>query len=107
MDLIASLGTGSHTRPLPYDEVKGWGQLEWSRSIVDVVFDGVADTTDFELSQLLPDGRYHRFQIELMHASDDLDDASPENIAALRREGETLVRERSDDIDTLCEALTA
>jgi hypothetical protein len=41
-----------------------------------------------------------------MHASDDLDDASPENIAALRREGETLVRERSADIDALCAALT-
>jgi patatin-like phospholipase/acyl hydrolase len=107
LDLIASLGTGSHTRALPYGEVKGWGQLEWSRSIIDVVFDGVADTTDFELAQLLPDGRYHRFQTELTHASDDLDDASPENIAALRREGEILVRERSADIDALCAALTA
>lgn len=107
LDLIASLGTGSHTRPLRYGEVRGWGQLEWSRSIIDVVFDGVADTTDFELAQLLPDGRYHRFQVELTHASDDLDDASPENIAALRREGEILVRERSADIDLLCAALTA
>ena len=33
---------------------------------------------------------------------DDLDDASPENLAALRREAEQLIAERSADIDRLC-----
>lgn len=107
VELIASLGTGSHTRPLPYEQVRDWGRLEWAPAIVDVVFDGVADTTDFELAQLLPGDRYFRLQIELENASDDLDDASEANLVALRREGERLVRERSEDIDRLCAALTA
>ena len=102
--MIASLGTGSHTRPLPYDEVKGWGALAWARPILDVVFDGVADTTDFEL---LPEHSYVRFQTDLLHASDNLDDATEANLAALRGEADRLIAERTDDIDTLCAALTS
>ena len=29
-DLLLSLGTGQHTRPLPYKKVKDWGRLEWA-----------------------------------------------------------------------------
>jgi uncharacterized protein len=107
IELVASLGTGQHTRPLPLNEVRGWGELEWARPIIDVVFDGVADTVDFQLGQLLADGDYVRLQTELRLASDDLDDASPENLARLRREAEGLIRAREADIDALCARLTA
>jgi len=107
LTIVASLGTGSLVRPLPYARVRGWGRLEWAQPILDVVFDGVADTIDFQLDQLLPGGRYVRLQTRLEEASDDLDDASPGNLAALRREGDRLVRDRSADIDRLCAALVA
>jgi predicted patatin/cPLA2 family phospholipase len=106
LDVLASLGTGEHTRPLPFDEVKGWGKLEWAQPIIDVVFDGSADAVDEQLSHLV-DGRYIRLQTRLDEASDDLDDASPENLAALRREAERLIAARSADIDRLCSILTA
>lgn len=106
MDLMVSLGTGSHTRALRYDDVRGWGQIEWARPIIDVVFDGIADTVDFQLGQLLPEGRYVRLQTELREASDDLDDASDANLEALRHEGARLVSERSADIDAIVAALT-
>lgn len=77
VDLLLSLGTGEHTRPIRLHDARGWGQLQWAPRIVDVVFDGVAETVDFEASQLLGD-RYVRLQTPLTHASDDLDDASPE-----------------------------
>jgi patatin-like phospholipase/acyl hydrolase len=105
VDVLASLGTGEHTRPLPFDEVKNWGQLQWARPILDVVFDGSADAVDTQLSALLAD-RYIRLQTRLDEASDALDDASPENLAALRREAEQLIAERSTDIDRLCDLLT-
>jgi hypothetical protein len=105
LDVLASLGTGGHTRPLPFDEVKDWGALEWARPIIDVVFDGSADAVDGQLTRLI-DGRYFRLQTRLDEASDDLDDASPENLAALRREAEQLIAERTDDIDRLCSLLT-
>jgi len=106
IDLVVSLGTGSQTRPLPFEDVRGWGQLEWARPIVDVVFDGVAQTVDFELGQLLPEGGYVRLQTRLEEAGDELDDASDRNLEALRREGARLVEERSADLDRIAAALT-
>ena len=47
-----------------------------------------------------------RLQTRLDEASDDLDDASEDNLAALRREAERLIAERSDDIDRLIAMLT-
>lgn len=105
LDVLASLGTGEHTKPLPYDEVKGWGALQWARPILDVVFDGSADAVDSQLSRLI-DGRYMRLQTRLVEASDALDDASSENLAALRREAERLISQRSADIDRLVATLT-
>src|SRR3954462_16126 len=106
LELVVSLGTGAHTRPLPYERVRGWGQLEWARSIVDVVFDGVADTTDFEAAQLLGPQRYVRLQTLLENASDDLDDASPRNMAALREEGARLLRGQAATVEALVARLS-
>ena len=49
---------------------------------------------------------YMRFQTPLDHASDDLDDATPENLAALELEARELIAERDADLDGLCERLT-
>ena len=106
LELLVSLGTGEHTRPLPYEEVRDWGQLEWARPILDVVFDGTADAVDLQLTALLHDG-YVRLQTPLVEASDDLDDVTPDNLDALHRDAERLITARSDDLDRVCEALTA
>ena len=89
--VLVSLGTGQLERPIRYDDAKDWGMLEWARPILDVVFDGVADTTDYELRQLMPDNRYFRLQTTLTTGSDELDDASPDNTRALLLQGEDLV----------------
>jgi patatin-like phospholipase/acyl hydrolase len=107
IDLVVSLGTGSHTRRLPFEDVRGWGQLEWARPLIDVVFDGVAQTVDFELGQLLGPERYVRLQIRLTEASDDLDDAGDRNLEALRREGARLVDERAADLERIARILTS
>ncbi len=104
LSLLLSLGTGEHTRSLPYEEVRGWGKVEWARPIIDVVFDGIADAVDEQLTALVDD-RYVRFQTPLDEASDDLDDASAENLSALRREAERLIAARDDEIDRVCERL--
>jgi patatin-like phospholipase/acyl hydrolase len=106
IELLASLGTGSHTRPLRYADVRGWGRLQWAVPSLDVVFDGVADTTEFALRQLLAPERYVRLQTELKIASDDLDDASAANLGRLRAEAERLLREQSADVDRLVAALS-
>ena len=105
LDVLVSLGTGEHTRPLPYEQVRGWGRLEWVRPVLDVVFDGTAGAVDLQLDALLG-ARYVRLQTPLDEASDDLDDVTPENLAALEREAERLIAARDDEIDRLCAVLT-
>ena len=50
---MLSLGTGAQTRAYTFDEVRGWGQLGWARPALDMVFDGVADTIEFEAGTLM------------------------------------------------------
>jgi patatin-like phospholipase/acyl hydrolase len=107
VELLVSLGTGSHTRPYEFHKARWWGQLGWARPVVDMVFDGVADTIDFQLGRLLPDGGYVRLQTELTTAKDAMDDASEENLARLQEEARALIERRGADIDALCARLTA
>jgi patatin-like phospholipase/acyl hydrolase len=95
--VLVSLGTGQLERPIRYEDAKDWGMLEWARPILDVVFDGVADTTDYELRQVLDEGHYFRLQTSLDYGSDALDDASRTNMRALLHKGEELVHEADAD----------
>jgi patatin-like phospholipase/acyl hydrolase len=104
---MVSLGTGRLTRPIHLAEAKGWGLVEWVRPIIDVVFDGVADTVEYQLTQILGPEGYDRFQTDLDHASDALDDASPQNLERLEWEAAELLSARSADLDRVCAALVA
>jgi patatin-like phospholipase/acyl hydrolase len=104
LDVLASLGTGTYTRSYSIEDVNGWGLLQWVRPVLDFVFDGVADTIDFELSKLAGE-RYVRLQADLRYASDALDDASEGNLRRLRGEADRLIAERSTEIEALCERL--
>jgi patatin-like phospholipase/acyl hydrolase len=103
--LVVSLGTGQLNRPIHHADAKKWGLLGWSKQIFNVVLDGVSDTTDYELEQVLGPERHARLQIELIGASDDLDDASPENIANLETKARELIAGNDAEIDRVCAAL--
>ncbi len=106
LELMLSLGTGEHTRSYTYEQTRGWGQLEWARPALDMVFDGVADTIEFEAGTLMGD-RFVRLQTALNVASDDLDDASERNLAALRIEAEQLIAASEAELDRVCAILAA
>lgn len=103
--LVVSLGTGVLTRPLPYGEARHWGLAGWGRRILDVVFDGVSDTVDYQLARILQE-RYYRFQTDLDEDQDELDDTSPANIQTLKDEALKLIEDHGDDIDGVCSKLT-
>ena len=110
--LVVSLGTGQHTRAIPYKEAKDWGLAHWAKPILDVVFDGVSDTIDHQMTVLCQesetgDPRYYRFQTELDIGSDDMDNVTKTNLAALEQKAHQLVDEQSDSLDRLCAELTA
>lgn len=109
--LVVSLGTGELTRNMPYEEVRGWGLALWAQPILNVVFDGVADTVDYQLRELLSsdgdDRRYYRFQTVLDVGKDDMDDASATNIQALREKAREIIDENDAALASLCAQLTA
>jgi uncharacterized protein len=97
--VLLSLGTGQHTLKRSFDEIKDWGVAKWARPILEVVFDGVSDAVDYQLDHVLGGDRYWRLQTELTLASDDLDDASEDNLAKLRGHAEDMIREQSATLD--------
>jgi hypothetical protein len=100
-----SLGTGQLTRPLHYQDVKDWGLIEWARPLFDVVFDGVGDATEYQLTQLVPEADYTRLQVELIGASDALDNANERNLEGLQDLASKLIAERADDLERLAAEL--
>jgi patatin-like phospholipase/acyl hydrolase len=104
--VVVSLGTGSLTRRYQWADVNGWGLAHWARPLLHIVVDGAGETVDFQLRTMLGEDHYHRFQIPLKHASDDLDDASPENIEKLREEAQRLIEGQDRELDGVCQQLT-
>lgn len=109
---MLSVGTGVNTKSLRYEAVRDWGLLYWVRPLLDVVFDGVSDSVDYQLNALLNAGRdqrrYYRLQPKLDDATDAMDNASPRNLRSLKLLARDLISisDESDEIDAICEALT-
>jgi patatin-like phospholipase/acyl hydrolase len=104
---LVSLGTGSQIEPIPYEDAKGWGALEWARPIIDVVLDGQSQAVERQLESLTPLVEHHRLQVELREASTDLDDASAENLERLRGEAERLIADEQPRLAELGRVLAA
>ncbi|MFW5947801.1 MAG: CBASS cGAMP-activated phospholipase [Gemmatimonadota bacterium] len=99
--VVASLGTGEHTRPIPHSRATGYGLIQWASRLLDVMMDGNSDTVRYQADQATSPGRHFRFQVRLDPASDSLDDASPGNVRTLRLLGEELVARNRDRLDRL------
>lgn len=108
--MLVSLGTGDHTRPIDYEDARQWGLAGWSQHIMDIAFDAMSTTADYQLRRLLPackDGiqHYYRFQTNLIGASDDLDNVSEENIEGLKVLSGKLIEENDERIDEIVDYL--
>ena len=108
--LLVSLGSGVLTQPLRYEQVKGWGAAQWARPILDVVFDGVADTVDHQLEYMVPmsmdeNNRYYRFQTMLTRETQSFDNTTPKNFAALEQLGRKIVEDNDKQLEILCNQL--
>jgi len=90
--VVASFGTGQSTRPISIEDSQEWGALEWAIPVIDVLFDGASDANDYVARQLIPPGRYFRFQTELSDAYDDMDNADKTNLAALKAVAQRYLR---------------
>lgn len=106
--ILVSLGTGTQSKQLKYDDLKGWGLAKWAQPILNVVFDGVDTTIDYQLKQLFGVanfGSYYRFQPRLDGLNEAMDKADFENVRALKLLAERLVRDNSNQLYNLANQL--
>jgi hypothetical protein len=105
--LIVSIGTGKLRNPFPYDDAKDWGFVGWAQPLLSMMFDGVSDTIDYELSQLGPEVASFRFQADLarIKASEAMDNVTDENLAALISAGDDIWKTDSDKINAVISIL--
>jgi uncharacterized protein len=82
---VLSLGTGQRTRVIPFEKAENWGLIQWAQPLIGVLFDGSSNVYEYITSQIMRD-RLLRLQFKLdrqltgKRLSDDIDDASTENI---------------------------
>jgi len=104
--LIASFGTGELTQPILYEDASGWGLRQWAKPLFGISFDGTSSTVHYQLTQLLSEKRYFRFQSKLNEANDDMDDASPTNVRALQLLAQGMIEENAQSLEELCRQIT-
>jgi patatin-like phospholipase/acyl hydrolase len=107
---LVSLGTGKLSHLIPHEAARSWGIIGWAKPLLDVTFDGVSDTVDYQVRQILrpEDGERHywRLQTQLPQGCDSLDNTSQQNIRKLGLRGKALVDDHDAEIDAICEMLT-
>jgi len=108
--LILSLGTGSNKKIYPYNKAKNWGLAEWVKPVIDIMMSGVAETVDYQVRQIYdaigcPD-QYVRIEATLPNSvNNEMDDASPKNMQALKAHGEVLTETYKKEIDEFVKKL--
>jgi len=90
--VVLSVGSGQHTRSIDLKSAREWGALEWAVPIIDVLFDGNAESVDYIARHLVGDG-YFRMQAELRIGMDDMDDVSATNLVALEATAQDYLEE--------------
>lgn len=85
---VLSIGTGDRTQIIPFEKARAWGLVQWAQPIVGVLFDASSDVYEY-ISRQIVHSSIVRLQFKLdkhltgKPLSDDLDDASEENIINL------------------------
>ena len=101
--LLVSLGTGAVPLPMPYAEASTWGLVGWARPLISML---LADHgVDDAFRQVVPPGRYFRFQTEPTEVRRAMDDASVDNIRSLKRQAGILMETKTEELDDLARRL--
>lgn len=108
--VILSLGTGFSKKEYDYDKAKSWGMVEWVKPLIDIMMSGVAEVVDYQLRQMFDatgiSNQYLRINTELpIDVSPDMDEASPENLQALKELGTYTAQNFDTELDAFVELL--
>lgn len=105
--LVVSLGTGALTRSYPYEQAKNWGILGWIQPLINITLDGTSEVVALQLDHLLSPHQLYRFQgfLDKGKGNDELDRADDKNIAELELLAKSILNEREEEIERLCQVL--
>lgn len=108
---ILSLGTGEIQKPYYYDSIKDWGGLNWLKPLIDISYSSQSETIDYQMKQLFDtttsSDDYFRLNPKLKGVSNEIDDASEENISNLVDLSELFIKEHKLELDRIVEKLIA
>ncbi len=96
--LLVSLGTGGGHGPMLFDEAWHWGGIRWIDGLLNIV---LSDPGIEEPLRIALKNNYVRFQPNLVGVSNEIDDARPKNIRALKRAGEQFIRDENKRLTEL------
>lgn len=90
--VIVSLGTGRKLKSYDYSKAKGWGLVGWAKPSIDIALEGGPQMVEYHMEQIASTVKsktkhYIRIKPQLFDAAPDLDNATPENLAALKQAG--------------------
>lgn len=108
---ILSIGTGFVKKPFEYKHAKDWGVVGWIQPLIDIMMSGVSETVDYQLAQIYdavgkPE-QYLRINGELQFADSDMDNASKDNLVALKQDGTRIAEEFDNHLDDFVKLITA
>ena len=95
---LLSLGTGEVTGSVDANATASESNARIVMTLLDSIFDGVAKAADKQMISFLKDS-YLRIQTRLDLASDDIDDASKNNIEALKLSAKTMIEEHNSSLE--------
>ena len=95
---LLSLGTGEVTGSVDTNETAPESNARIVMTLLDSIFDGVAKAADRQMISFLKD-RYLRIQTRLDQASDHIDDASKDNIEALKFSAKKMIEKHKASLE--------
>ncbi len=110
--LVLSFGTGIAKESYPYEKAKNWGMANWVRPLIDIMMSGVAETVDYQVRQIYDavekPSQYLRVNAPLPESvNHKMDDASEQNMKALRMQGEAVAERFDVELQDFAERLVA
>ncbi len=100
--LMLSMGAGSVNEKIPYSSARNFGLVQWIRPLISVMMSGNSETVSHQLVWLYDAGKnsegYIRIEPDLHNANPDLDDASNENLNALKEAGLHYIQKNEEKI---------
>ncbi len=115
--IVVSIGTGTATSSLNYEEIKNWTPLQWiAGPLISTFFDGNSHTVEYQLRKILSEDCYLRFQMKLPDekGADELDNADEKSLKRISDLTQRYINHDQVDglpigwyskIDSLCQLL--